>query len=134
MARRLAVAVSQAPGLSGTPPLGQCSSAVTRASWASSSARPTSRTSRASPAISRGDSILQIAWIVRCVSEAVTASDQSIFPPLLPTFLQLLTASADAILLRAQLGGHRITEIRRLDYLPDLDLGGLRRGTDWGSA
>ena len=72
MARCLAVAISQAPGLSGTPDSGQRSSAATSASWASSSARPTSRTIRARPAISRADSILQTAWIARCVSEAAT--------------------------------------------------------------
>ncbi len=63
-------AISQAPGLSGTPDSGHCSSAATRASCASSSARPTSRTIRASPAISRADSIRQTASITRWVSEA----------------------------------------------------------------
>jgi hypothetical protein len=72
MARFLAVAISQAPGLSGTPDSGHFSSAATSASWASSSASPTSRTMRASPAISRGDSILQTAFIVRCVSATGT--------------------------------------------------------------
>src|SRR2546425_13221199 len=71
--------MSQAPGLSGTPDSGHRSSATTRASCASSSARPTSRTIRASPAISLADSIRKTAWIARCASEAVTASDQSIF-------------------------------------------------------
>ena len=52
IARCLAVAISQAPGLSGTPARGHCSSAATSASCASSSARPTSRTMRARPAIS----------------------------------------------------------------------------------
>ena len=47
---------------------GHCSSAATSASWASSSARPTSRTIRASPAISRADSIRQTASIVRWIS------------------------------------------------------------------
>ena len=68
----LAVAMSQAPGLSGTPDSGHCSSAATRASCASSSATPTSRTMRARPAISLGDSIRKTAWIARCVSETVT--------------------------------------------------------------
>src|SRR5579864_5251100 len=57
--RCLAVAMSQAPGLSGTPDCGHCSSAATRASCARSSARPTSRTIRVRPAMSLGDSILQ---------------------------------------------------------------------------
>ena len=60
-ARNFAAAMSQAPGLSGTPDSGQRSSAATRASCASSSARPTSRTTRAIPAMSRADSILQTA-------------------------------------------------------------------------
>src|SRR5580658_9319451 len=63
MARCLAAAISQAPGLSGTPDFGHCSSAATRASCARSSATPTSRTIRARPAISLGDSILQTASI-----------------------------------------------------------------------
>ena len=53
-ARCLAVVISQAPGLSGTPSRGQCSSAATSASCARSSARPTSRTMRATPAMIRG--------------------------------------------------------------------------------
>ena len=53
IARCLAVAMSQAPGLSGTPDFGHCSSAATRASWARSSATPTSRTIRVNPAMSR---------------------------------------------------------------------------------
>src|SRR5438477_100856 len=81
MARCLAVAMSQAPGLSGIPDSGHFSSAITRASCARSSARPTSRTIRARPAISLGDSILQTASMVRWVSEAVTATDQTILQP-----------------------------------------------------
>ncbi len=42
------------PGLSGTPSLGHCSSAATSASCASSSAIPTSRTRRATAAMTRG--------------------------------------------------------------------------------
>src|SRR5690348_5447983 len=79
MARCLAVAISQAPGLSGTPDCGHCSSAATSASCARSSARPTSRTIRVSPAISLGDSILQTASMVRCISVAATATDHTIF-------------------------------------------------------
>ena len=71
--------MSQAPGLSGTPDSGHCSSAATRASCARSSARPTSRTIRARPAMSLGDSILQTASMARCVSVAVTATDHIIF-------------------------------------------------------
>src|SRR6185369_15825761 len=75
IARFFAVAISQAPGLSGMPVSGQRSSAVTSASWASSSASPTSRTIRARPAISRADSILQTASIARRASVSVTATD-----------------------------------------------------------
>src|SRR5687767_11588065 len=72
--------MSQAPGLSGTPDCGQFSSAATSASCASSSAWPTSRTIRVSPAMSRADSILQTASMVRWIrSAAVTAADHSIF-------------------------------------------------------
>src|SRR5258706_5452642 len=77
MARFFAEAMSQAPGLSGTPDSGHCSSAATSASCASSSATPTSRTIRARPAMSFADSIRKTAWIVRCTSEAVTAPDHS---------------------------------------------------------
>src|SRR5438093_1891000 len=70
--RCFAVVMSQAPGLSGTPDSGHCSSAATRASCARSSARPTSRTIRVSPAMSLGDSIRHTASIALC-------------PPSLPT-------------------------------------------------
>src|SRR2546427_63671 len=81
MARCLAVAISQAPGLSGTPDSGHCWSAATRASCASSSARPTSRTIRVRPAMILADSILQTASNARCVSVAVTATDHTTFNP-----------------------------------------------------
>src|SRR5262245_58427622 len=77
MARCFAVAMSQAPGLSGMPDSGHRSSAATRASWARSSATPTSRTMRAIPAMTRADSIRQTASIARWVSEAATASDHT---------------------------------------------------------
>src|SRR5713226_1126219 len=73
--------MSQAPGLLGTPDRGHRSSAATRASWASSSARPTSRTILARPAMRRADSILQTASIAGWASAAVTAADQIIFNP-----------------------------------------------------
>ena len=68
IARCLATTISQPPGLSGTPDSGHCDSAATSASCASSSAVPTSRTMRASRAISRGDSIRQSASMARCTS------------------------------------------------------------------
>lgn len=77
MARCLAVAMSQAPGFSGTPDSGHCSSAATRASCASSSAMPTSRTMRATPAMIRADSILNTASTVSVVLAAVTTTHQS---------------------------------------------------------
>ena len=65
IARCLAVPINHAPGLSGTPDSGHCCRAATRASWARSSASPTSRTMRVKPAMSRGDSIRHTASIVR---------------------------------------------------------------------
>src|SRR5712692_4433833 len=73
IARCFAVPISQAPGFSGTPEVGHCSSAATRASCASSSAVPMSPTMRASPAMSRADSIRQIASIARCASVAAVS-------------------------------------------------------------
>jgi hypothetical protein len=58
------------------PAAGHCSSAATSASWASSSARPTSRTMRAIAAMSRADSMRQTASTRRWGSVAVTATDQ----------------------------------------------------------
>src|SRR5688572_4968634 len=78
MARCLAAAVSQAPGLRGMPSVGHCSSAATSASCARSSAMPTSRTMRVRTAMTLGDSMRQTASIARCVSVAVTATDHTI--------------------------------------------------------
>src|SRR6266700_3979162 len=78
MARCLAAAISHAPGLSGTPDCGHCSSATTRASCARSSATPTSRTIRANPAMSLGDSIRQTASIASCVSVPGIANHHTI--------------------------------------------------------
>ena len=75
MARCFAVAMSQAPGLSGTPASGQRSRAATSASCARSSATPMSPTMRARPAISRADSMRQTASIVLWVSVPVTSND-----------------------------------------------------------
>src|SRR5262249_19522845 len=72
IARRLPIVISHAPGLSGTPLSGHCSRAATSASAAASSARPTSRTSRASPAIRRADSMRQTASTTRCASRSAT--------------------------------------------------------------
>ena len=74
-ARRLAVAISHAPGFSGTPVMGQCSSAATRASCVRSSASVTSRSIRDRPVIRRGCSMRQTARMVRWTSAAVIAAD-----------------------------------------------------------
>src|SRR6266436_7038431 len=79
IARCLAVAMSQAPGLSGMPDCGHCSSAATRASCASSSAMPTSRTMRVSPAMMRADSMRQTASMALWVAVEVTATHHTIF-------------------------------------------------------
>src|SRR5438309_1976370 len=79
MARCLAVAISQAPGLSGTPDCGHCCRAATSASCARSSAIPTSRTMRVRPAISFADSILQTASMAPWVSVVFTSSITSSF-------------------------------------------------------
>ena len=65
MARRLAAAISQAPGLSGTPDFGHSDNAITQASCASSSAKLTSRTIRARPAMSLARSIRKTVSIAR---------------------------------------------------------------------
>src|ERR1700676_1840239 len=77
MARCLAVAMSQAPGLSGTPDSGHTSRAMTSASCASSSAMPTSRTMRATPAMILAYSILTIASTASVSPDALTSSHQT---------------------------------------------------------
>src|SRR5436305_14091626 len=107
MPRRLAAAISQAPGLFGTPDSGHCSRAATSASWARSSARPTSRTIRVRPAISRADSIRQTASTVRLTSAI--------------RLLVRLRLSSQAVLLLAQLGGEGLTEVVGLEHRTQLD-------------
>src|SRR5437773_5989851 len=127
MARCFAVAMSQAPGLSGTPDSGHRSSATMRASCARSSATPTSRTIRASPAMSLGDSILQIASIARWVSVAVTATDHTIInAPVqdsgVPRLLLRGHLRAEALLLFPELRSELRTEVFRLEHLANLHL------------
>src|SRR6185295_13522372 len=112
-----AAAISQAPGLSGMPVRGHCSSAATSASWARSSARATSRTMRVSPAMSRGDSMRQTASIARGVSGAVTAPDHTIFAPRALLLLVLLHLDEPVEML-LRLG----REVAELLHLPHLDL------------
>src|ERR1700716_402445 len=108
MARCFAVSMSEAPGLSGTPVSGHRSRAATRASCARSSATPTSRTIRVRPAMSLADSILQTASITRCVSVAVTATDQSIFNP------AVQYRDASRLLLRGYLGAEALLLLPKL--------------------
>src|ERR1700682_2751770 len=76
-ARRFAIAISQAPGFSGTPVAGQCSSAANSASCVISSASGTSRSIRDRLVISRGCSIRQTARMVRLISTAVMTADRA---------------------------------------------------------
>src|SRR5438128_9702059 len=99
--------MSHAPGLAGTPDTGHCSRAATRASWASSSARPTSRTICARPAISRADSMRQTASIVRWVSDVLGLGGR---------------LGPQALVLLPQLRRVRGPELFRLDHLTDLNL------------
>src|SRR5919199_1013506 len=108
--RRLAVVMSQPPGLSGIPDCGHCSSAATRASWARSSATDTSRTMRVSPAISRADSIRQTASIARWVADGATAS------------VLLGGLLAQPLVGLAQLGGELLAEVVGLEDRAQLDL------------
>src|SRR5688500_1372764 len=141
IARCFAVAMSQAPGFAGTPCSGHFSRAATRASCARSSARPTSRTIRVSPAINFADSIRQTASMARWVLEAVTASNHTTGAP---EFKPDRRFSASAVLnggwlpfagdLRGQpllalpdFGGVSLPEVRRLEHLADLDLRLLAR-------
>src|SRR6476659_6315196 len=109
MPRRLAVAISHAPGLSGMPDAGHCSSAATSASCARSSAAATSRTMRVSPAISRADSIRQTASIARLVAADATR-------------LILRGLLAQPLVGLAQLRRELLAEVVRLEDLAQLDL------------
>src|SRR5258706_7178832 len=94
MARRRAVVINHAPGLSGIPCSGHFSSAATRLSWTTSSARAKSPKTRISAVVSRPASSLktaakspmnsgefmgtpyEAAWVVACVSSAFRVVDQ----------------------------------------------------------
>src|SRR5687767_13640169 len=120
MARCLAVAISQAPGLAGTPVSGHRSSAATSASCASSSARPTSPVTRVSAPTSLADSMRQTASTTRemsAVIDAVRAGDRRASGSVLG-----LDGGAQPVLLLAQLGGHRVAEVVGGEDLPHLDL------------
>ena len=94
--------MSQAPGLSGTPDAGQRSSAATSASCASS-ARPTSRTSRATPAMTLAASIRQTASMARWVASAAGLSGA---PASAEGLLPLMPAAA-----RARLHVHQFPDM-----------------------
>src|SRR6185436_7583961 len=95
MARCLAVAMSHERGLSGIPASGHCSSAMTSASCARSSASPTSPTIRASPAMSLADSIRQTASMASAALGGVAIHHLSDFD------FQLLLPEADVRLQKA---------------------------------
>ena len=68
MPRRLAVVISQAAGLAGTPDVGHCSSAASSASCARSSASSTSRVIRVRAPTSRADSARHAVVIASAVA------------------------------------------------------------------
>src|SRR5216683_2455173 len=80
IARRRAVVISHAPGLSGMPCSGHFSSAASRLSWTTSSARSKSPSARISAAVSRPASSLKTATtaasVVACVASAFRVVDQ----------------------------------------------------------
>src|SRR5579871_4818239 len=83
MARCFAVAMSHAPEFCGMPDFDHCVTAARSASCANSSATPTSRTMRVSPAMIRADSMRQTVSIARsvscCLESAFTATDHITF-------------------------------------------------------
>ena len=74
-ARRLAAVISQAPGRSGTPSSGQCSSAASSTSCAQSSARLRSCVMRAACATTLADSMRQMAAMACLVASVPERSD-----------------------------------------------------------
>ena len=70
-------AISQAPGLSGMPSTGHCSSAATRASWAKILGQADVADDPGQPGDEPGDSIRQTASMVRWVSVADMTTDHT---------------------------------------------------------
>ena len=103
------------PGSPGRPTAATAPARSTSASCARSSARPTSRTIRVSPAISRGDSIRQTASIVRCRSLAPSRRPSAYCRVLAHLLVDLLGALL-------QLGRELLAEVLGLEHLADLDL------------
>src|SRR6478609_463055 len=95
------------------PSRGQCSSAATSVSCASSSATPTSRTMRATVPMIFADSMRHTAAIAR--SAAVK--------PIRSALRVLGGEPAEALLLLAQLGRERLAEVVGLEHPADLDHG-----------
>src|SRR5450759_5032980 len=112
-ARRRAVVINHAPGLSGMPCSGHLSNATTRLSWTTSSARSKSPSTRTSAAVSRPASSPSVA---PCVLFGVLALDHG------PHFDDPALAAA-----RPRLGyGQRLVQILDLDDRePAHDLLGL---------
>src|SRR6266550_2545282 len=127
IARCLAVAMSQAPGLSGTPEWGHCSSAATSASCARSSATPISPTTRAKPAMSLADSIRQTASMASAAAGRVihhlTNFHFQLLGPESDVRFQESTGPLDGFLLR----GDIVDRIAADDFL-SLGEGAVRNG------
>src|ERR1700682_5824378 len=77
MARRRAVVMSHAPGLSGIPCCGHFSSAVTRLSWTTSSARSKSPRARTNAAVSRPASSRKTAATAASAAACVRSAVRS---------------------------------------------------------
>src|SRR5581483_5137466 len=88
---------SHAPGLFGMPSSGHCSRAATKASCARSSASPTSRTNRASPAMRRGASMRQTASMAGRMSGWLTERDRSREVGRLVHLVEIHLATADEV-------------------------------------
>src|SRR3569832_234769 len=121
MARRLAAAVSHAAGLSGIPEEGHCWTAASKASCAKSSARPTSRTMRVSPAMTLPASIFHTASMARCESESIRPDH---ITPQAEAAIRLFPRESRAKLLFPFpiFFAHHGGEIPGFKHQPDLDL------------
>ena len=115
-ARCLAVVISQAPGLPGTPSVGQCSNAATKASCARSSAVPRSRTRCAIAAMTRADSMRQtaamVSWTAECTVLSLPPSGAGVSSPS-PTHMVSGNASKNSFD-RARSRTGRLTNIWRI--------------------
>src|SRR5690606_15875271 len=103
-----------APGFCGMPDSGHCSSATMSASCARSSATSRSRTTRASPPISRADSMRQT------VSMALRVS--SVEPAIVGLLLTPLHLLAQPFVTSSELGRVLRPEVFSVEDLPEFDL------------